>query len=280
MGISISITAGADKARSSVKASGSVQHVITDKERGTFGLSDSALKDAVGKYFGKNPNDAFLHSPTPWDDLYKTYGWPQVQTVLVVRSAQVVEITSNPEIIKTTRLVNTSKKAGTFSADVSDSVTNTTETNWSQTSTIEVSQSINYGVEFEGLGVGGSTTMSYSQSFGVGGSQSSSVTVGSSQGVSVDLGPGESVDVQLTASRGSMKVRIAYNAYLIGATAVNYNPTFKDHHFWALDIGAVMQSGGIANSKVFTEDIQVAYYSNAEVKLSDPSKRALQVMAA
>src|SRR5947207_10532693 len=75
-GITVSIVAGADAAHSSVNATGSVQHVITDKEVTTFGIQDSPLKNAVGKYFGKNPNDAYLHSPTPWNDLYKTYGWP------------------------------------------------------------------------------------------------------------------------------------------------------------------------------------------------------------
>lgn len=62
MGITISIKAGADAGTSIVSASGSVQHIITDKERKTFGIEDAALKDAVGMYFGKNPNDAYLQS--------------------------------------------------------------------------------------------------------------------------------------------------------------------------------------------------------------------------
>jgi len=101
MGIDISIKAGSDAATSSVSASGSEQHIITDKERTTFGIQDEGLKDAVDKYFGKRPNDAYLHSPTPWDDLYKTYGWPEVQTVLVVQSATIREITSEPVIVAT-----------------------------------------------------------------------------------------------------------------------------------------------------------------------------------
>ena len=72
--MNIEIHAGKDKASSSVKVTGTVQHVITDEERQSFKLEDAQLKDAVKKYFGKRPNDAFLHSPTPWDDLYKTYG--------------------------------------------------------------------------------------------------------------------------------------------------------------------------------------------------------------
>src|SRR5271156_1054538 len=99
MGIEVSIKAGLTAATSSVSASGSVQHVITDTEVATFGLQDGNLKNAVGKYFGQNPNDAFLHSPTPWGDLYRTYNWPQVQTVLVVDSATITGITSQPVIV-------------------------------------------------------------------------------------------------------------------------------------------------------------------------------------
>jgi hypothetical protein len=281
MGISVSIIAGPDQAHSSVQASGSISHIITDTERQTFGVTDGPLKNAVGAYFGKNPNDAYLHSPTPWNDLYKTYGWPQVQTVLVVDSATITGITSNPEIIKSTKFTNSSGKSATFNVAVSDSVSNTVETNWSETSTVDFTQSINYSVGVEGVAsVGGETSISFSQSFGLGGSKSETVTVGSDQGVSVELGPGESVTANLSVSRGTMKVRIVYKAYLTGDTAVNYDPTYKDHHFWGLDIGAVMNAGHIKNSQTYTEDISIGYYSNAEVTLQDSQKQMVKASAA
>jgi hypothetical protein len=197
-GITVSIVAGADEAHSSVNATGSVQHIITDKERTTFGVQDSALKNAVGKYFGKNPNDAFLHSPTPWNDLYKTYGWPEVQAILVVQNAQLTGITSEPVVVATKTFTNQSSKKATFDASISDQVSNTTESNWSTTNTIEVAQKITYNVGFLGTGGGGETSMSYSRQWGEGGSQSKSITVGSSSGVSVELDPGESIEAQLT----------------------------------------------------------------------------------
>lgn len=271
MGIEISVKAGVDTATSSVNALGSVQHIITDKERTTFDIEDKNLKNAVGKYFGKNPNDAFLHSPTPWDDLYKSYGWDQVQTVLIVKSATITGITSEPVIVATKTFSNNSSKKATFDASISDQVTNTTESNWSETNTIEVAQTISYGIEFLGCGsAGGSTSMSYNHSWGQGGSESKSISIGTTSGVSVELNPGESVEAVLSASRGVMKVRIVYKAYLIGCTAVNYNPTFKDHHFWGLNIGSVMNAAGISNIREFTEDIEIGYYSNAKIELRDP----------
>ena len=271
MGISISIVAGQDESASSVNASGSVQHIITDEERTTFRLGDKQLKDAVNAYFGKSPNDAYLHSPTPWGDLYKTYSWPQVQMGLVVQSAEILGITSEPVIVKTQEFRNNSSQKGTFNVSISETVNNTTSTNWSTGGTLSIGQKFEYGVSFLGTGAKGETSMSYSQSWGVGGGESKSVTVGSTAGVSVELDPGEAVVAELSASRGVMKVRIRYNAYLIGNTAINYNPTYKGHHFWSLGISGVMSSGGIFNSVKSTEDIEIGYYSNSKIELKDPA---------
>jgi hypothetical protein len=279
-GISVVVTAGLTAATSSVTATGSVQHVITDNEVNSFKIQDGPLKNAVGKAMGKNPNDAYLHSPTPWNDLYSTYGWPQVQTILVVQSATITGITSQPTIVATQKFINNSNIPGTFNVGISQNVTNTTETNWSQTNTIDVSQSINYEIGFLGTGGGGSTTMSYSYAWAQGGSQSQSVALGSSQGVSVDLQPGQAVNAQLTASKGTMNVRIVYKAYLMGATAINYNPTFNGHHFYACDIGNVMGAGGIANQLTFTEDIQIGFFSNSQVELTNPDGSQVKALPA
>lgn len=271
MGISISIVAGQDESASSVNASGSVQHIITDEERTTFRLGDKQLKDAVNAYFGKSPNDAYLHSPTPWGDLYKTYSWPQVQMVLVVQSAEILGITSEPVIVKTQEFRNTSSQKGTFNVSISETVNNTTSTTWNTGGTLSIGQMFEYGVSFLGTGAKGETSMSYSRSWGVGGGESKSVTVGSTSGVSVELDPGEAVVAELSASRGVMEVLIRYNAYLIGNTALSYNPRYKGHHFWSLGISGVMSSGGIFNSVKSTEKIKIGYYSNSKIELKDPA---------
>lgn len=280
MGIEINITAGKDEKSSSVTATGSVQHVITDNERTTFKLDDSQLKSAVEKYFGKKPNDAYLHSPTPWNDLYKTYHWEQVQTFLQVQSASIVGLSSEPVIIAEKELKNDSSKKATFNAGISDQVNDTTTTTWSQTNSIEIGQKFTYNVSFLGAGGGGETSLSYTGTWGEGGSQSKSITVGSQQGVSVELDPGQSVIVELTASRGVLKVRIVYKAFLAGLSALNYNPTYKGHHFWALPIASIMAASSLPNSLEFTEDIEVGYYSNSKIILKDNAGKVLDSFSA
>lgn len=265
----ISIHAGLTADTSNVTASGIDQHVITDTEVNSFGITDGALKNAIGKYFGQNPNDAYLHSDTPWGDLYRTYGWPQVQTILVPESATITGITSQPTIVATQVFSNDSKVKGTFNVGISQQVANTTSNTWSKSDTITVGQKISYKVSFLGTGGGGETSFSYSHTWGESKTETLTVTVGTSSGVSVTLDPGQSVSAQLTASRGTMKIRIVYKAYLIGDTAINYNPTYKGHHFWALDIGSVMAAGGIQNIQRFTEDIEVGFYTNSKIELKD-----------
>lgn len=278
MGITINITAGSDEATSSVSASGQIRHIITDTERKTFGIEDDGLKTAVDKYFGRRPNDAYLHSPTPWGDLYKTYGWDQVETVLDVKNATITGITSEPVIVSTNTFTNNSSVGGTFNVGITDQVTNTATHTWSETNTIEVSQTISYNIGFLGTGGGGETSMSYQHSWGQETTESKTVTVGSSAGVSVYLEPGQSVEAVLTASRGVLKVRIVYKAHLEGQTAVNYNPPHRDHHFWGLDINAVMNAAGLSRTREFTEDIEVGYYSNVTVEIRDPQGKTITTL--
>lgn len=194
---------------------------------------------------------------------------------MVAQSAEILEITSQPVIVKTQEFENNSDHEATFNVAISEQLNNTTSSNWSTGGTLSIGQKFEYGVSFLGTGGKGETSMSYSQSWGVGGQESKSITVGSTSGVSVTLGPGESVIAELSASRGVMKVRIRYKAYLIGSTAINYYPTYKDHHFWSLNIGSVMSKGNISNSVPSTEDIEIGYYSNAKVELKNKQTMAL-----
>lgn len=271
MGIDLMIVAGKDKGSSSIKASGSIQHVITSDERDTFKLGDVPLKDAVNAYFGQRPKDAYLSSPTPWGDLYKTYKWPQVQTVLAVEKAEILGITSQPVIVKTQEFSNHTSNKATFNVSISDQVQNTTTSTWSVGGTLSITQEITVGVNFIGEGEAG-RDLSYSQSWGVGGEHSKSITIGSTAGVSVDLKPGESIKAALSASRGVLKARVVYKSYLIGSTAVNYDKGYKGHHFWALPIGSVMSAGKISNEIKSTQDIEVGYYSNSKVELLNKIK--------
>jgi hypothetical protein len=85
----------------------------------------------------------------------------------------------------------------------------------------------------------------------------------------VELGPGKSVEAQLTASKGTLTVQIVYQLTLSGNVALNYNPTYKDHHFWTFDVNSVLAAGGIPITITSTETIEIGYYANSQIVLTD-----------
>ena len=273
MGLSVQIKAGTTPEASSIRVTGTVSHVITDSERQLFEITDAPLKNAVGKYFGKIPNDAYVRSPTPWNDLYKLYGWDQVTTILTVNSATIVGVSSQPSIVDQTTFCNNSPISGTFNAAIQNSVTNTIEESWSKTYGISFDQTISYEVGFMGTKGGGETKFGFSAQFGSGGSRSTAMSVGSSNSVTIELGPNQAIEAVLSATRSVLKARITYTASLTGLTAIHYNPSNKGHDFrgfMALPIGDVMRAGGLSNLRQITEDIDIGYYSNGKVILQKP----------
>ncbi|KAG7295238.1 hypothetical protein JYU34_022210 [Plutella xylostella] len=252
-----------------VKYSGSDVSVISDVERATYKINDGQLKNAIQAYFGKRPDDAFMRSPTPWGDLYRTYGWSEVTRTLRPKSARVLKIAANPEILLEQVFENNSTKPATFNVGISQSVQNTISSSWSKGGDLTVSQEINYGFDIKAVSFGGSTSFSYSSSWGYNSEKSESVTVGSSASMELLLLPGQSVRAQLHATRGKALVEVEYEASLSGAIAVNYDKGYRGHHYWSLPVGGVMSSGQISNNIVSKEVIEIGYFSNAKVVVHD-----------
>ncbi len=289
MTILISAIAGLNIASSSVSATGNEFHIITEAEKQTFQLNDIQLKNAVTKYFGKTPTDVFLKSSDSWPnkswaDLYSRYNWEQVQAHLQVQNIKITDISSQPVIIASRYFKNSSSKPATFSANISENIANTIESNWSQstaaTSSFSFTQTVEVNVELAKETSQFSAGFSLTETWGKGGSSSQTTTVGSSSGLTVNLNPGEEVTAQLIATRGSMKVRVNYIVYLTGNTAINYAKPYQGHHFWAFPIETVLNASNIPNYKIVTEDIQIGYYSDASVIVQDSQGQAKALLAA
>lgn len=252
-----------------VDFSGNEVGVITDRERDSFRLSDGNLKDAVRAYFGKRPDDAYLRSPTPWGDLYQTYGWDQVVRTLVPKSAKILSIKSQPEIVMRQVFENNSTRPATFNVGISQQVQNRYSSSWSKGGDLSVGQEISYGFNIDGLTGGSVTSFKYSSSWGENTEKTQTVTVGASSAMEILLQPGQAVTAQLQANRGSIKVEVEYEAALSGDNAVNYASTYKGHHFWALDIRAVMASGGLSNQLMSKEVLEIGFFADAKVVVHD-----------
>ncbi|XP_048000164.1 spherulin-2A-like [Leguminivora glycinivorella] len=257
-----------------VHFSGSQMDTISDQERASFSLEDNNLKNAVNAYFGKRPDDAYLRSPTPWGDLYRTYNWQQVARTLIPKSSKVLKIKSQPLIVMQQVFENNSTMPATFNVGISHSVENRVSSHWTKSGELSLTQEISYGIDIEVANFGGSTSFSYTSGWGIGAEKSETVTIGATSSMNVLLQPGQSVTTELLATKGTIQIEVEYMASLSGAVAVNYDKVYKGHHYWALPIEAVMSQGGLKNEIMSKEIIEIDFYSQSKVIVHDRNTRA------
>ena len=162
----VNIVAGNNRAGSAVKVYGEDVHVITDDEIQMFGLNEKNLKSAVDAELGKAPSDAFVRSPTPWDDLYKRYSWKQVHFHLKPVRAQILSVRTNPVIVKKQRFSNNSGKKATYGVSISTAVSNTVSSSWSQSNSVAVSYGVEITAEVAGSGAAVSSGIEFSTEWG------------------------------------------------------------------------------------------------------------------
>jgi len=276
-GLSVSISVDYAKGNPQVTAtaSGTTLEVITDQQIIRLGLTDAVVKDAVNRYFGKAPKDVYLKSRTPWGDLFKKYNWEQTSFALTAVKATVISVKSVPSIISTQEFENKTSHVATYTASMSSQVTSSMTSSWSHTTTTTVGGKIIVGCKITGSG--GEFSMSISEADQRGGSDTHSTTLSAGSSVQITLGPGEKAFAHLTSSIGTVNVRVTYKLTSQGKVAVNYNPTFKGHHFWGLPVSRVMAADNITMGGVQTQDIEIKSFSNVKVTVTD--KHATQYMS-
>ncbi|MBM7114901.1 hypothetical protein [Archangium primigenium] len=249
-------------------ATGSETHVINDLEIGTFNLW--AIRTWIGNYSGRVPEDAFLRGPTPWNNLYAVYGWPEVQTIVGAYSVQVLGTTTQPVALVNRDFDNRNNSIpATYSTQLTTQVNTTSTSTWNSTNTVTVGQSLKYGFTIFGTGVEGTTTFSYARNWGEGGSKSTSTTVGTTDTISVTVPAYQMRRATLSATKGTMRIRVKYRARLSGCAATNYYPKLNGHHFYCYDATNMLATSGQPTIKEMTEDMEIGYYSNATLSVYD-----------
>ncbi|XP_026743579.1 spherulin-2A-like [Trichoplusia ni] len=267
--IEVDITASDDEAQRQVHVSGSNVDIISDLEIDTFRLSEDNLKSAVRAYFGSEPDDVFVKSPTPWGDLYITNEWKQVTRVLKPVRATILSVVSKPMLVMSHEFNNTSSKQATYEARMRQEVENTVVSTWERSGEIAASNYIKYGLDMKAMAVAGQATISYVSRWGENVMKSQTVSVGSETAVTVTLEPNQKVTAKLYATRVSMKVQINYEASLLGSVAVNYADAYKGHHFWSFDINKVLAAGDMSRSINSSEVIETGFYADSKVVIHD-----------
>ncbi len=269
-GITLEVDAAKTKEQSSARGYGTQVHEITDKEKQTFGIEPGAVEKAIEKMFHTDA-DVVGYGATEAEKAYlKMMGRSPVSSTLVVDKAEIIGIETKPLMVMETVLDNaTSDTEATFDAGIHNEETNTVSHTWSKSDSITVSQSIQYGIKFLGTGGGGSTTLSYTHDWGSSKTETKDVTVGSSASVSVVLKPHQKKVAELWASKGTLKVRFTFKATLAGTILAGLKDSKDPKNFHAVDVNAVLSELGESLARTVTEDLEVGYYCNGQVKLTD-----------
>lgn len=264
MSISFNIVTGDSKEKVKVIASGTAVDLLPKEEFSTWGADTFNLNKSIEKSEGRIPNDVFFCDPTPWNNLYDTYGWRPVKRHLKVVACEVVQVTSVPTIVATRKLFNKSKNTATFQTSITETVTNSVAHKKMTQHTIKVGQSISYGINFIAEGKG-ETTFEYTYNWGEDITKTQSTELSSSSQVTVVLEPGQSAIAELHAKKGVIKLKATYEAYVDGLIACNYHPRHKGHHFWAFPARELLKP----NVQTIVEDVTIDYYSDGETILKD-----------
>ncbi len=264
----ITVQAALDSSKLSAAALGEDDHLITATEKTSFSLSDDALKRGFNALLGQTPDDVFFSDPTPWNNLFATYGWTPVTTALVAGTPTSVSVTPGSEASFTlTTFTNSGPVPATFHAAATVQVETTLSDTWSNSDTIDVTQTVSYGMKV--LGLGGETSFSYSHTWGQSQTQSTATTLGVEAGVEVTLQPGQSAYVVITATPGTLTMTVPYTATLYGGGAANYSDKCQGHHFWWGEINSMLGKLSLPTSVAISQTVTFSFYAKVSVTVHD-----------
>lgn len=272
--ITIDIHASDSISTSGVDLRGTVSDIIGDKERVTFGVTDENLRNAAEKYSGGKPKDVFLRSPTPWNDLYQTYGWRQVHRVLRPIRSRILDVRSEESVINLKEMHNNSTATVIFDASVARDVENSVSNKWSKGGVLSVQDPISYSINYT-LGSVTGPDFEYTSPWGADALETKQITIGSDSDEGVPLEAGKSIKAELIATKVTIILEIDYSASLNGHVACNYPKKYNGHHFWRYDVNALQEAGKLRKAVNSSEVIKIKYYSNPKMVITNKDTREM-----
>lgn len=270
----ININTGSDKNTPSVTGEGSITELLPMDERKTWTLEGNPFNDLIHDFAGRYPTDNYIGSPTPWGDLYKTYGWHPVQRHLKVVDVNILEHITKPEIISTAIFKNESKIKGEFNAGISKDITNTVSLKKSSNHTLSIGRTISAGFKI-GIEFSADLNMQYSYNWGEEKTETTTTKLGTNAGIKVDLEPGQAVKSVLMANAGYLLVRVEFEASLSGDIATNYATPLNGHHFLAFSVNDVRRKSKLPDTIKIVQDIEVRFYTDATIELRELDDRVM-----
>lgn len=240
---------------------------VTDEDMASF-FANPGLYEAVKMYHERRPTNVYYKKPTPWGDLYSSYGWEPVMKKISVQYIHLRNSYNESTVVLTHDFDNPSNHTIRVNTGLSHRIHNRVSSWWNSSSTTELS-GFGIDVKFVFIKASGNSGFSTTTSWGRNEFRSESITVGTTHGVGTELRPGQSVTAELSVTTRYVEFEVGYKMYLQGKLAVNYYPTHRGHHFYGLLIERIVKAANIPNVKLLKQRIRVAYNIDARTKVTD-----------
>ena len=269
----VSIVAGKDKALSSISVSGKVRYPSSELDKDTFQLDypDKTLREAIGKYFGRIPDDhVHFNSTYSKKNLFSKHGWQEAQTIIEAVDAEILEVTTEDTArydVVTSSFNNQTSNDGNFVVSAHCSGCNSLSTSWAEKRLVSVNDAIKYEVKFFNAD---ECSLSCEQGWVESRKDIENTRLCSVSEVKYTVAPNTSVFARLDAKWIVLKARVRYRAHLTGMMGLYYSPKYKGEHWWGLPIKDVQSScDDLPESVEITEDIEVEYLAKHKVTVFD-----------
>lgn len=251
-----------------ITTKGSSQKVITPKDIGAFQLTTSILKKGVYKLTGEQKRQSthvFIRSPTPWHDLYTTYGWKQVNTVVKPIKTTIINIKKETDVILNQKAVYGGPEPSEHKVTLPTKVENNVTIYWNK-DTKPFKGDIEYNINFDGIG---NTTKFKMNSTWNTNLLERNVGVVSPSVVELRLEPQQNSSVTLTATKVSVNLEVEFIAILDGTVVANFEEAINGHHFFAYDVGSVAQAANFSDTIATKVNIGIEFYTDSKVSVDD-----------
>lgn len=240
----------------------------TVDDRRLFGMTDDSVKNAITTILGKRPDDVLYNDPTKWGNAYRDFGWPEITLTLKPVSSTCSNVNITNSALATNEVTNNLDKVIRANVAFITQKDNTEETNWSQTSSLSVTQKVEFTIKF----FKSETSIGYGQEWQKGGSHAQTISIGSSVAIEVDIDPGQTIRVTNWGEIGLAQVKIIYAASLSGLVLANYSNKHNGHHFWGVSVDSVLSTLKVANRIEVVQNMNMTSYFYTRTTVSYPLK--------
>ncbi|KOB73627.1 Follicular epithelium yolk protein subunit [Operophtera brumata] len=248
--------------KTEVKHTGRDIKLVTDEEVALFNITHANLNRGIRIEMGKIPDDIYLRDPTPFQDLFKEFEWPQVERVLSIKSAKIEEFMKDNIVIKTHEHINNTSLSIQSKTDMMEMVENTVLSIWSTNGLPK--DLINYGVNIDF----GNGNWSFNDTWRDETLKSVQLPFGASKGL-VHLKSGQTIVSKLTGNKIVMLIEVEYIAKLVGNIIADYDRLYGKYHFYSPALLNIMRAANLKNEVVTTEFLEVRFYTNPKVEVFD-----------